>query len=256
MTSLSAKTVQVDETGTARGAAPPAPRAPRTGREGAPRITSRKRPVPAAHLSFMEKSSTSPRGADPDHLRVLATHVHEHPRPAGAGERAAGMAGDLGERPGARDALAAVPGGSDRKVAAGRRAHLRRAPLHLPLDPGIGRLHPAGEERPGGVDGHDLAGGRADVHADGRRGAHAKLSMKAASRFDASSLAQDRGSLWSASSSSVAARTPRRAGPSGPSGRSSTACRSGRCAGPRRPPRTPAPGGPSAGACSGDCGSA
>jgi hypothetical protein len=60
ITSLSAKTVQVDETATGRSARADSSRTSSNGTCSRPRITSRKRPVPAAHLSFMAKSSTSP----------------------------------------------------------------------------------------------------------------------------------------------------------------------------------------------------
>jgi hypothetical protein len=62
ITSLSAKTVQVEETVTGRSARAATAATSSSGTWSRARITSRKRPVPAAHLSFIPKSITSPAG--------------------------------------------------------------------------------------------------------------------------------------------------------------------------------------------------
>ncbi len=59
ITSLSANTVHMLDISTGSAPSESAPSAP-TSVSRAPAITSRKRPVPAAHLSFMEKSTTPP----------------------------------------------------------------------------------------------------------------------------------------------------------------------------------------------------
>ncbi len=94
-------------------------------------ITSRKRPVPAAHLSFMTKFDHLAFGVQLDSLGILSADIDDDAGRGEDGPDAPGMAGDLGNLlVGKGNIDASVTGGHDKVKLLKGKARLLEGLIH------------------------------------------------------------------------------------------------------------------------------